>query len=494
MKRPNIVLIQTDQHRRDLIGCYGGAHARTPNVDRLAREGVRFANAYTVSPLCTPARASLQTGLYPCRHGMQNNLYQPGCVVHELPDTPDILPRRLGEAGYSAGFTGKWHLGYGAAAHADPWYRDHVVEGAVDHVRYPAWYRAGSSLPTDLGYEGDDFPGHGAGGHLYQQFHRHLAERGLRFDYRRAGGALKELCSGAESSVDRFLSDRAIDLIDRFRERDRPFCVQLHFWGPHSPYLVPSAFLDPFRELDIPPWPSFDEDLSRKPAIQWAKRDAEPWAHFRDHVRWSLAYGHFIDHEIGRVLAHLEAHGLYDDSLIVFTADHGDSLGMHGGMADKAFSFYEETAGIPLVVKLPGGGRAGAVEERFANTTDLYATLIDAAGLDVATNHGRSLLPLCRGEPPADWPDHVLSECSGLAYLPFAQRMVRRGNWKYVFNAGDLDELYDLAADPHELDNRIDDPACRDERESLRDLLDQDLARLGDRLRGPYRMLRRAPR
>ena len=112
--KQNIIFIFTDQQRRDFLGCYGSEIVKTPNIDMLAADGTVFDNAYTVYPVCTPARASLQTGLYPCNHGMQNNMYQPGCVVHELPDTPSLLSRRLGSLGYTAGHTGKWHIGYGA--------------------------------------------------------------------------------------------------------------------------------------------------------------------------------------------------------------------------------------------------------------------------------------------------------------------------------------------------------------------------------------------
>ena len=105
--KANIILIFTDQHRKDVFGCYGSTVARTPHIDALAAEGTVFDNAYTVYPVCTPARASLQTGLYPCRHGMQNNMYQPGCVVHELPDSPYLLSRQLGKQGYNGGSYGQ---------------------------------------------------------------------------------------------------------------------------------------------------------------------------------------------------------------------------------------------------------------------------------------------------------------------------------------------------------------------------------------------------
>src|SRR5699024_9032240 len=112
-KKPNILFIQTDQQRQDTLSCYGGDVCKTPNIDELANESVVFNNAYTSSPICTPARTSLQTSLYPMHHGMVTNNYSFGSMVQELPDSPDLLSRRLEKQGYSVGYTGKWHLGTG---------------------------------------------------------------------------------------------------------------------------------------------------------------------------------------------------------------------------------------------------------------------------------------------------------------------------------------------------------------------------------------------
>jgi arylsulfatase A-like enzyme len=457
--RQNILFIFTDQHRRDMVGAYGSDVARTPNIDSLAEDGVIFDNAYTVCPVCTPARASVQTGLYPIHHGMQNNLFQPGCVVHELPDRPELLSRRLREAGYRAGYTGKWHLGYGKEAHQDPWYDEHDVEAAVDMVQYPDYYRMGSGLPTHLGYEGDDFPGHGAGGQRYRQFHNYLRENDLRFDLQNTAGNHAEVVSGPESTVDYFLTERAMHYIDCFRRDGSPWFFSLNFWGPHAPANVPTEYLDAYRDQPMVPWANFEEDLSDKPSIHNAKRDASPWSEREEHIRYTYAYGHFIDAQIGRVLDYLRRHGLYDNTCIIFAADHGDSLGCHRGLSDKAFHMYEETCTIPLIIKPAGeaGGRRGRRETAFANTTDLYSTVLEAAGHGAGTSlrDGRSLLPLVAGEEVADWPDQVVTECTGLAYLNYTQRMLRTERYKYVFNCGDVDELYDLQEDPHEMHNLV---------------------------------------
>ena len=157
--RPNIILILTDQHRLSAVGCYGQTPCQTPNIDRLASEGVRFETAYTVCPVCSPARATIMTGLYPQKHGIYSNIYNLGNSVHELPDNPDLLSRRLQSAGYRCGYTGKWHLGEGG------------------HGRYGLSDSA--ALPRNRGFEGQSLPGHGGGGFRYSEYQHYLKDNGL---------------------------------------------------------------------------------------------------------------------------------------------------------------------------------------------------------------------------------------------------------------------------------------------------------------------------
>ncbi len=488
VEKPNIILVFTDQHRRDALGCYGGI-ARSPHIDSLAAEGTVFENAYCVYPVCTPARASLQTGDYPFRHGMQNNLYQPGCVVHELPDSPRLLGRQLVSQGYSAGLTGKWHLGFGSASHRDPWYRDHDVESSVDTVAYPAYYRSGSSLPSDLGYEGDDFPGHGGGGHNYKQYQDYLAENGLRHVLKAEGQGSSEVLSPRESTIDHFLTQRAQHFIGRFAKRENPFFFALNYWGPHEPAYVPTKFLDRYRHKELTLWNSFNEDQKTKPMIHNMKRRKASWGEFEQGIRHVLAYGEYIDDEIGRLITFLKEKGIYDSSYIIFTCDHGNSLAAHGGLTDKGFHMYEETVHIPLIVKPPKGTRYRERVGEFVNTTDLYSTILDIAGVprEEHERDGRSVLPLISGDVISDWPDHVVAEFTGLGYTACTQRMIRRGDYKYVFTAGDRGELYDLSQDPDELDNLHENPAHKTRLEGLQNLLYEWLCERGDRFAADFR-------
>src|SRR5690625_827788 len=161
----NILLILTDQQRVDTMKAYGGSVCHTPNLDELAEDSITFTNAYTTCPICTPARASLQTGYYPFNVGMQANTYGSHCLIRELPDNPDLLSRQLQKQNYSVGYTGKWHLGHGKEILDTEDFRRYGKKS----IQFPEFEHGIKSLPTDLGYEGDDFPGHGDGGHEYPQ-------------------------------------------------------------------------------------------------------------------------------------------------------------------------------------------------------------------------------------------------------------------------------------------------------------------------------------
>ncbi|WP_062105926.1 sulfatase-like hydrolase/transferase [Bacillus niameyensis] len=287
--QPNILFILTDQQRIDTLKAYGGKVCQTPNINELAKESVIFNNTYASCPVCTPARASLQTGLYPHNHEMRNNTSEPGCRYDELPNTPELLSNQLKKQNYKIGYTGKWHLGSG---------------------------------PTSVGYEGDDFPGHGAGGHSYSQYHDYLQEKGLNVQLKNIisghyqGHSAAEVVSPIETTVEYFLVDQAIHYIDQFRHEENPFYFQLNFWGPHEPYIAPTKHLDLYRDLDLEPWPNFYDDSTNKPSIHNVKRArSSEWNTFEPYVKHYFASVSLIDEQIGRLLDYLKAHDLYDNTI-----------------------------------------------------------------------------------------------------------------------------------------------------------------------------------
>lgn len=464
-KQSNILLILTDQQRIDTMKCYGGTVCQTPNLDQLAEESIIFDNAYASCPICTPARASLQTGYYPFNVGMQANTYGAHCLIRELPDEPMLLSRQLLKQDYSAGYTGKWHLGHGKEIVETEDFRRYGKKS----ITFPEFQYNIRSLPTDLGYEGDDFPGHGDGGYEYPEYLHYLEENSLRFEsVNTLSGnfdvhTASEVVSPIESTVEYYLTERAIHYIDRFRRRSRPFFFALNFWGPHEPYMAPTKHLDLYRDQQLEPWPNFYDNNENKPSIHKARMaNSKEWSTFEPYVKHYYGFMSSIDEQIGRLLDYLKQNDLFDNTTIIFSADHGESLGIHGGLSDKAFFMYEETCRIPLLVKPARSQKEMPRENRFIGTCDLYATILELSGVPRETANardGRSFVPLLDGESVTDWPDCVVTECSGLENVLFTQRMIRHGHLKYVFNCGDLDELYDLHQDPHEMSNLVANPS-----------------------------------
>lgn len=470
---PNILLILTDQHRLSAVGAYGPTPCRTPNIDRLAAEGVRFENVYTACPVCTPARASIMTGEAPHNHGLRENTEDLGCPINQLPDHPQLLSRRLGQAGYRCGYVGKWHLG--------------------SHDRHRLDAPIQPSLPRDVGFEGDNFPGHGDGGWDYPEFHQYLRDRGLRCQYDewpeapapfRESRAFHRMKTPVEATVPYYLTENTIDLVDRFTDEkpDEPFFLWHNYWGPHEPYCPTAEYLDMYRDVSIEPWANFDwpaletpgpHRFALSPPVTQAGRNL-PWESWEAGIRYYYAFTTMIDTQIGRLVDHLRQRNLLDNTIVIFAADHGEALGDHGGTYNKGFTHFEETHRIPLIVRMPDGTGAGTVEHRLVSLLDFYPTILEMAGEPPAgprpprphdwpyhaAHHpdGESFLPLIRGRD-VPWRDLVVSEFHGLLDNTAMMRTMRCGRYKYGFTFMGTDELYDLETDPHEMTNLIDDPA-----------------------------------
>ena len=450
--KPNILFIFTDQHRLSAVGAYGDTPCETPNIDRLAEEGILFENAYTVYPVCSPARGSVMTGLYPHSHGITSNIHEVGASVHELQDRHNLLPRRLQGEGYNTGYTGKWHLG-----------TDKLK--SFGQVNSP-------SLPSSMGFEGQDFQGHGGNGIGFPVYKNWLKQKGYeeyqvkpwREDTDKIREGIRELDLPTEASVPYFLVDKTIELIEDFDGQDKPYFMSLNFWGPHSPYEATSEFVDMYRDKEIPPWPNYEWPATsingpHHMKVYWDQEDTD-WEEWETAVRYYYARTTMIDSQIGRLLDYLEKSNKLEDTVIIFTADHGETLGSHGGLLDKGWHHFEETHRIPMIIRLPESEKKGITREKFASLADIYPTILDLAGCyyDEDEVHGRSLLPLIEDEN-IDWRDIIVTEFLGLGNIPTCMKTIRKDNIKYGANlSGAKDELYDLEQDPHEMKNLIDNP------------------------------------
>ena len=422
---PNIVFIVVDDMRWDEMHAAGHPVIETPNMDRLAREGMRFLNAFATTPLCSPSRASLLTGQYARTHGIIDNTARPS---HDLP----TFPRELQRAGYATGFFGKWHMGND----------DSPRPGFTRWVAMPG---QGEAIDPHLNVDG-----------------KRLQAKG-------------------------YVTDVLTDYVEQFitQAGDKPFLAYLAHKAIH-PNVVqqddgrlvpvpgqPGGFVAAERHRGryagrtMPRRPNAFKPPVDKPALMRRIGTLPPLgretATTDDEMRGRAEMLLGVDDSLGRILAALEKAGALDNTVIVFTSDHGYFYGEHGLNEERRLA-YEETIRIPLLVRYPPRVPAGAVASEMVLTIDLAPTLLDLAGVaPLAGMQGRSLAPIFKGTAGA-WRDSFLVEYYSDTVFPRILKMgysaVRTTKAKYIEyrELNGMNELYDLDADPYEEHNLIGAP------------------------------------
>lgn len=475
--RPNVLLILTDQQRRDTLGCYGAPQCRTPQIDSLARRGIRFDNAYPLISPCGPSRAGLFTGRYGHITGVERN----GAPLDaSLPNLATILPG----VGYRLGYAGKWH--------AD---RDRVPSdwGFRTKRDFPGYgYPASNANMPGLksGARGDSL--------VSRNYAEYLQERGLEppalLDAFYSHGnpnlthwALYGLhAGGIDHSFEAMVAAETIELLEDFAQQDEPFLMWANFWGPHSPCIVPEPYYSMYDPRSIPEDPSFSDDLSRRPYAQtlvsryWGI-DPHNWEEWQRIIARYWGYVTMLDDLVGRMLEALRRLGLEDDTLVVMATDHGDNMGAHK-LFEKGPFFDDECFRIPLVAAHPECRRPGTHTDELVYLQDLFPTLLEAAGeAGDAQPDTQSILPLVEGEEAGTGRDSVYCQFNAQIQT-HVSRMVRTKTHKFVFNQSDMGELYDLVEDPHELHNLFGLPEHRDTQEALMQLMQEHMERVDDPL------------
>ncbi len=431
-ERPNLLLIMADEHAPQFSGFAGHPIVKTPHLDRLATEGVLFQNAYCNSPLCVPSRMSFMAGRYV--HHVGPGAYDNGS---SLPSDTVTWAHLVRASGYDAVLSGKQHFvgldqlhGFRAqlardlhAEHAHPIF-DWTEGTRVAPEPWPALAKAGPGTTEEI-----------------------------------------EVDDQAEAAALAYLRDPA--------RKQQPWALNVSFIAPHFPLIVPQRFWDlyPPEDVDLPTIPAGHLD-GQHPVYQRMRR-MFGMAEFPEEAtrRGRAAYYGlitYLDEKMGRLLDALEETGQRQNTLVVYTADHGEMAGEHG-MWRKS-NFYEHSARVPLIMSWPAGLPRGRRAPHAVSTVDTVATMVAAVGAQpVAPLDGTSLLPLARGEAGAaeSWPDEAFSEylAHGVA-RPMA--MLRRGRYKLNYSLDDAPELYDLAEDPGELHDLATDPAHVALREDLR--------------------------
>ena len=447
-RRPNIVMVLVDDMRWDEMRVAGHPFIDTPNMDRLARQGARFTNAFATTPLCSPSRASFLTGQYPHTNGIIDNTARPS---HNL----RVFPLELQNAGYRTGFFGKWHMG-----------NDDSPRPGFDH--WVAMPGQGEAIDPSLNVDG-----------------QRVEARG-------------------------YTTDLLTDYVERFIDgpSDRPFLVYLAHKAIHPNIMQ----LDDGRVVPVPGQPggfvAADRHRGRyigrtmprrasafkpplgKPALLRQIDQLPPLglntATADDDIRGRLEMLLGVDDSLGRILAVLERKGMQNDTMVVFTSDHGYFYGEHGLNAERRLA-YEETIRIPLIVRYPPLTTAGSTPAEMALSLDIAPTLLEIAGIQVAADmQGRSLVPVLKHEA-REWRTSFLVEYFSDTVYPRIRNMgyvaARTSRHKYI-NYRELrgmDELYDLEKDPFEETNIVDRPDARETLQTMK----AELQRLLEQTRYP---------
>lgn len=451
---PNILFIMTDDQRQDALSTYGNTILRTPNIDRIATGGVRFRQSFVTNSLCAPSRASLLTGLYSFAHGVTTNAggplfyNQPG-----LAEEQTTFVHLLRRAGYHTALVGKWHL---------------------------------RSRPTGFD-QWTIFP-----------------SQGLYHDPDMLAGTLDTPLDAAiplrlRGHADDIVGDLALEYLRR-RPRDRPFCLLYQFKSPHRAWQPAERFANAFADVDIP-LPRTYEDRLDPEALRNAEMALADMPDFRERgvdpslpadVRKRMNLEHLVknyyrvllsvDENVGRVLDELDAQGLTEDTIVVYTSDNGFFLGEHG-LFDKRL-MYEESIRVPLLIRYPFRIAPHADETHMVLNVDVAPALLELAGVPVpGWMHGRSFVPLLE-QQDVQWRDAFMYEYYEYPaeHCVRKNRGVRTDRWKLIhyWEQPEEWELFDLANDPGETTNVVDRPEHAQIVDQLRRRLNELRAELGD--------------
>lgn len=435
--KPNILWITTEGVPLSVLGCYGSRFMPTPNIDRIAKEGMLFRNSFCNNALCAPSRATLLTGKYDHLNGMLTN---PGGTTNGQTASffdpgQETFAKILKKAGYKTGMVGKWHL--------------------VSEPGKPA-------NPGEAGFDYFAFK-RGAGGPYYN-----------------SKGYLQNPSLGSHEIVEKeypgYITDNFTDLaIEGIKQLKEPFCMAVQFFNDHRPFDPPHKNEHIFDDVRFPEPGTFWDDYEfRSAAAREAHMRISDMMDFdppknltrRQRQQWSYQQlmRHFLgtlksqDDNVGRLLDFLDESGLADDTIVIFTGDHGFFLGEHGWF-DKRF-MYEEALRVPWMIRYPGVVKPGSTTDSWVTAIDNAPTILDLAGLEIpADMQGQSVLPVIKGNTPADWPTSMYYHYYEFAppHWVLPNYGIRTDRYKliYYYTINEW-EFFDLQNDPDEMESLLE--------------------------------------
>jgi arylsulfatase A-like enzyme len=437
VKRPNVIYILADQLRYQSVGYAGDAKARTPNLDRLASQSVSFRQCVSTMPVCAAYRASLFTGKYPSSTGM---------AINELRMNPNhrCLGHVVTEAGYQTGYVGKWHLWANSSNH-------NAMES--------------SYIPPEMRKYRLGWDGFWAAYNFNHQYYRNFyyMDEPVRHSF-----------PGYEPDGQ---TDMAIDFVRKHAGKDKPFYLTLSMGTPHDPWgpkNVPAEYLEMFKDVEFTlpanwsdtPDPYMDRNADPK---KWL----ETWKpNMPGYQRVYYAMTANLDHNVGRLMQAVKDAGIEDDTIIVFTSDHGEMFGSNGRV--WKLTFYDPAARVPMLIRWPDQIPAGSVSDACMGTPDIMPTLLGLMGLGAPAGvEGMDLSPLAKGQNGQKGPEPDFAFLQGLGHTflwndGFEWRAVRDKWYTYAVYLRDKSEvLLDNQADPLQMKNLAADPAHKQTRDRL---------------------------
>jgi len=426
--KPNILWITTEGVPLNALSCYGSQLIKTPNIDRIASEGMKFQNSFTTNALCAPSRATLLTGKYSHLNGMLSNPADTtdGMTTSTFDAAQETLPKILKRHGYQTGMVGKWHL------------------------------------PANPGETGFDY---------------FVFKRGAGGPYYAPNGYLRNMELGSNTIVEKdypgYITDNVTDFVmDGIKQFTQPFFMMVQFFNDHRPFDPPHKYEHIYDNVRIPEPGTFYDDYSHRAAAAREARmriadmpDFHPPADLTERQRKQWNYQKFMQHflgtlrsqddNVGRILDFLDQNNLTENTIVIFTGDHGFFLGDHGWF-DKRF-MYEQALRVPWMIRYPGVVKPGTVSSDWVVNIDNAPTVLDLAGIPIpADMQGRSLAPLFKGSTPPDWQTSMYYHYYEFAppHWVFPHYGIRTDRYKLIhYYTVNEWEMFDLEKDPDEMEN-----------------------------------------
>lgn len=447
-KQKQVILIMTDTQRTDMLGCYGNPGIKTPALDKLASEGIRFDRAYTCQPVCGPARSALFTGTYPHSNGSWGNSMPLG-------DNVVTVGRRLRDNDIQSGYIGKWHLDggdyFGLGKCPDGWDADY-------------WYDMRNYLDELTPEE-------------------RLRSRDTRLN--------EDPSLTDEFTFGHRCSNRAIDYLSNHRDDD--FLLVVSYDEPHGPFVCPKPYSEMYKDYKFPKSKNVWDTLEGKPEHHRAWANSDNLEEDKDALEIMhpdfFGCNSFVDYQIGRVVEAIDRFA--PDALVIYTSDHGDMLGSHS-ITNKGAVMYDEITRIPFIVRYPKHAPTGVASDQLVSHIDVVPTIMESLGLPLPKLlEGTSLLPTL-ADPQTAVNDAVFVEFNRYeidhdgfgGFQPI--RCAISGRYKLAINLLATDELYDLQADPEEMVNLINSAEHATIRDSLHDRILNWMNDTRDPFRGYY--------